>query len=60
MVDAGGHITASTGAGSGGWGGVLGTEAGIDGRSVGTSKFDDASNPIGGSTKRHSVDFHVF
>ena len=59
-LDAGGHITASTGAGGGGWGSVLRTEAGVGGRSVGTSKLDDTSNPIGGSTKGDGVDCHVF
>ena len=55
----GGTITASTAAagGDGGGGGVLGIEAGLGGRSVGTSKLDDESETIkvdnvgGGSTK---------
>ena len=53
-------VTASTGAGGGDWGGVLGTEARVGGRSVGTSKLDDTPNPIGGSTKGDGVDCHVF
>jgi hypothetical protein len=53
----GGTITASTAAAGDGGGGVLGIEAGLGGRSVGTSKLDDESGTIevgdvgGGSTK---------
>ena len=59
IVDAGGHITASTGAGGGGWGGCASEpKLELGGRSVGTSKLDNTSNPIGGSTKGDGVDCH--